>query len=35
VNGYVEDVTLRNLHVEGAGSAGIHLEAGSKNCVVR
>jgi parallel beta-helix repeat protein len=34
VNGYVEGVTLRNLHVEGAGSAGIYLEAGSKNCVV-
>ena len=27
-------VTLRNLHVEGAGSTGIYLEAGSKNCVV-
>ena len=34
VNGYVEGVTLRNLHVEGASSAGIYLEAGSKNCVV-
>ncbi len=34
VNGYVEGVTLRNLHVEGAGSTGIYLEAGSKNCVV-
>jgi parallel beta-helix repeat protein len=34
VNGYVEGVTLRNLRVEGAGSAGIYLEAGSKNCVV-
>jgi parallel beta-helix repeat protein len=34
VNGYVEGVTLRNLHVEGAGSAGIYLEAGSKNNVV-
>ena len=34
VNGYVEGVTLRNLHVEGAGSTGIYLEAGSKNCIV-
>lgn len=34
VNGYVEGVTLRRLHVEGAGSAGIYLEAGSKNGVV-
>jgi parallel beta-helix repeat protein len=34
VDGYVEGVTLRNLHVEGAGSTGIYLEAGSKNCVV-
>lgn len=34
VNGYVEGVTLRNLHVEGARSTGIYLEAGSKNCVV-
>lgn len=34
VNGYVEGVTLRNMHVEGAGSAGIYLEAGSKNGVV-
>jgi Right handed beta helix region/Periplasmic copper-binding protein (NosD) len=34
VNGYVEGVTLRNLHVEGASSTGIYLEAGSKNCVV-
>jgi len=29
VNGYVEGVTLRRVHVEGAGSAGIYLEAGS------
>jgi len=34
VNGFVEGVTLRNLHVEGAGSSGIYLEAGTKNCVV-
>jgi parallel beta-helix repeat protein len=34
VNGYVEGVTLRNLHVEGAGSTGIYLEAGSKDGVV-
>ena len=34
VNGYVEGVTLRNLHVEGSGSTGIYLEAGSKNNVV-
>jgi parallel beta-helix repeat protein len=34
VNGYIEGVTLRNLHVEGAGSTGIYLEAGSRNNVV-
>src|SRR5262245_32053227 len=34
VDGYVEGVTLRHLHVEGAGSTGIYLEAGSRNCVV-
>ena len=34
VDGYVTGVTLRNLHVEGAGSAGIYLEAGSKDNVV-
>lgn len=34
VNGYVAGVTLRNLHVEGAGSTGIYLEAGSKDCAV-
>jgi hypothetical protein len=34
VNGYVEGVMLRNLHVEGASSTGIYLEAGSKNCIV-
>lgn len=34
VDGYVTDVTLRNLHVEGSGSAGIYLEAGSKDNVV-
>ncbi len=34
VNGYVEGVTLRRLHVEGASSTGIYLEAGSKNNVV-
>lgn len=34
VNGYVTGVTLRNLHVEGAGSTGIYLEHGSKDNVV-
>jgi hypothetical protein len=34
VDGYVTGVTLRNLHVEGAGSAGVYLEAGSKDNVV-
>lgn len=34
VNGYVEGVTLRNMHIEGAGSTGIYLEAGSKDGVV-
>lgn len=34
VNGYVTGVTLRNLHVEGAGSTGIYLETGSKDNVV-
>jgi parallel beta-helix repeat protein len=34
VDGYVTDVTLRNLHIEGSGSAGIYLEAGSKDNVV-
>jgi parallel beta-helix repeat protein len=34
VDGYVTAVTLRNLHVEGAGSTGIYLEAGSKDNVV-
>jgi hypothetical protein len=34
VDGYVTGVTLRNLRVEGAGSAGIYLEAGSKDNVV-
>ena len=34
VDGYVTDVTLRRLHVEGAGSTGIYLEAGSKDNVV-
>lgn len=34
VNGYVTDVTLRRLHVENAGSAGIYLETGSKDNVV-
>jgi len=34
VDGYVTGVTLRNLHVEGAGSTGIYLEAGSKDNVV-
>jgi parallel beta-helix repeat protein len=34
VNGYVEGVTIRNMHIEGASSTGIYLEAGSKNGVV-
>jgi parallel beta-helix repeat protein len=34
VDGYVTGVTLRRLHVEGAGSSGIYLEAGSKDNVV-
>lgn len=34
VDGFVTGVTLRNLHVEGSGSAGIYLEAGSKDNVV-
>jgi parallel beta-helix repeat protein len=34
VDGYVTDVTLRNLHIEGTGSAGIYLETGSKDNVV-
>lgn len=34
VNGYVTGVTLRRMHVEGAGSTGIYLEHGSKNNVV-
>ena len=34
VDGYVTGVTLRNLHVEGAGSTGIYLEHGSKDNVV-
>lgn len=31
VDGYVTGVTLRRLHVEGSGSSGIYLEAGSKD----
>lgn len=34
VDGFVADVTIRNSHVEGAGSAGIYLETGSINGVV-
>lgn len=34
VNGYVTGVTLRNLLVEGSGSAGIYLETGSRDNVV-
>lgn len=34
VDGYVTGVTLRRLHVEGSGSAGIYLEAGSRDNVV-
>jgi parallel beta-helix repeat protein len=30
VDGYVEGVTLRGNHVEGAGSSGIYLETGSR-----
>jgi hypothetical protein len=31
IDGYVSGVTLRNLHIEGSGSAGVYLEAGSKD----
>lgn len=34
VDGYVTGVTLRNLRIEGSGSVGIYLEAGSKDNVV-
>src|SRR5690606_792813 len=34
VDGYVTGVTLRRLHVEGSGSSGIYLEAGSKDNLV-
>ena len=34
VDGYVTGVTLHRLHVEGSGSSGIYLEAGSKDNVV-
>lgn len=34
VDGYVEGVTLRNLHIEGSGSTGVYLEAGSRNNLV-
>jgi parallel beta-helix repeat protein len=34
VDGYVTGVTLRNLHIEGAGSTGVYLETGSKDNVV-
>ena len=34
VDGYVTGVTLRRLRVEGSGSSGIYLEAGSKDNVV-
>jgi parallel beta-helix repeat protein len=34
VDGYVTGVMLRRLRVEGSGSAGIYLEAGSKDNVV-
>jgi parallel beta-helix repeat protein len=34
VDGYVTGVTLRRLHVEGAGSSGIYLEHGSKDLLV-
>jgi parallel beta-helix repeat protein len=34
VDGFVTGVTLRNLEIQGAGSVGIYLEAGSKDNVV-
>jgi parallel beta-helix repeat protein len=34
VDGYVSDVTIRNNHVEGAGSSGVYLEAGSRGNTV-
>ena len=35
VDGYVADVTLRDLEIAGAGSVGIYLEAGSRDNVVQ
>jgi hypothetical protein len=34
VDAYTERTTLRRLHVEGAGSTGVYLEAGSRDNVV-
>jgi parallel beta-helix repeat protein len=34
IDGYVSGVTLRRLHIEGAGSAGIYLEAGSRGNII-
>jgi parallel beta-helix repeat protein len=34
VDGFVTDVTLRNLEIAGSGGVGIYLEAGSKDNVV-
>jgi parallel beta-helix repeat protein len=34
VDGYVTGVTIRNSHIEGAGSSGIYLEHGSRDNVV-
>lgn len=34
VDGYVTGVTLRRLHIEGSGSSGVYLEAGSKDSLV-
>jgi hypothetical protein len=34
IDGYVSGVTLRNLHIEGSGSTGIYLEAGSKDNII-
>lgn len=35
VDGYVEDVTIRDSRIEGAGSSGIYLETGSRRNQVR
>jgi len=34
IDGYVTGVTLRNSRIEGSGSAGVYLEAGSKDNII-